>query len=201
MLFKNRVRVAYKWMRKIALLLLLTIIRHVAWADSLNHGLHIDVKRNGRVYVYSAQFDTSLTRCSAYRYLTDYAAKKELPGVVGLSVSRESSDTVNVNITADEPILFFTVRINAVLIYTEKPFNSVAFKQKTGNSIIFKGKWDIIPTLQGSTLLYKGFWEPNTVVPFVILDQFAKNILVNKFTAIAEQADRYKSFSPATCVD
>lgn len=186
---------------KLIFSLSLLMTGNIAWSDAPSHGLQVDVKRDGRVYTYSASFDTSLTKCAAYQYLTDYEAKKELPGVVELLVYRQSANKVKVELTADEPVLFFDVRINSVLEYTEKPFQSIAFRQLSGNSKIFQGNWDIEPNRQGSTFRYKGLWEPDTIVPLFIIDQFAKNILNNKFIAIAELAEKRKGMRPSSCVD
>jgi hypothetical protein len=181
--------------------LLLCLFLNTAWADDAYPGLRVDVKRDGRTYVYSARFATPLSKCLAYRYLTDYEAKKALPGVVNLSVQRESANTVRVALVADEPVLFFSVRIDSVLEYTEKPFEGISFKQRTGNANVFKGKWSIEPSRQGSTLKYKGVWEPDTLVPLIVLDQFAEQILTEKFTAIAEQAEKYQGVRPVGCAD
>ncbi len=186
---------------KIKLFLLLLMTSNVVWSDAFNHGLQVDVKREGRIYAYSARFETSLTKCAAYHFLTDYAAKKELPGVVELLVYRQSAGKVKVELTADEPVLFFNVRINSVLEYTEKPFAGIAFRQLSGNSKMFQGSWDIEPNPQGSTFRYQGLWEPDTIVPLIILDQFAKNILNDKFVAIAGLAEKHKVLRTANCVE
>lgn len=188
------------------LFLLLLMVSNIVWSDAYNHGLQVDVKREGRIYTYSARFDTSLTKCAAYHFLTDYEAKKELPGVVELLVHRQAAGKVKVELTADEPVLFFNVRINSVLEYTEKPFGSISFRQLSGNSKMFQGNWDIEPNSherdsQGSTFRYRGLWEPDTIVPLIILDQFAKNVLNDKFVAIAGLAEKHKAIRTANCVD
>lgn len=188
-------------MMKLIFSLLLLMTGNIAWSDAPSHGLQVDVKRDGRVYTYSASFDTSLTKCAAYHYLTDYESKKELPGVVELLVYRQSANKVKVELTADEPVLFFDVRINSVLEYTEKPFGSISFRQLSGNSKMFQGSWGIESNPHGSTFRYKGLWEPDTIVPLIILDQFAKSILYDKFIAIAELAEKRKSVRPTNCVD
>ena len=183
------------------LFLLLLMMSNAAWPQANPHDLQVAVKREGRVYDYSASFDTPLSKCQAYGYLTDYEAKKALPGVVSISVQRKSAETARVELTADEPVLFFSVRINSVMEYTEKPFQSVSFVQSSGNSIIFQGRWNIEPGKNGSTLSYKGLWEPDTVIPLIILDQFAVDILTSKFSAIAELAAKYRGGRRLACAD
>lgn len=193
--------VAKQFFGVMKLILLLFMTSNIACSEVQYPGLQVDVKRDGRVYTYSASFDTSLTKCAAYHYLTDYEAKKELPGVVELLVYRQSANKVKVELTADEPVLFFDVRINSVLEYTEKPFGSISFRQLSGNSKMFQGNWGIESNTHGSTFRYKGLWEPDTIVPLIILDQFAKNILYDKFIAIAELAEKHKGMRQASCVE
>lgn len=186
---------------KQVLFFLLFMINNSAWSDADHYGLQVGVKREGRVYAYSASFNTPLTKCMAYEYLIDYESKKALPGVVEILVHRQSANNAKVEITADEPILFFNVRINSVLEYTEKPFEGISFRQLTGNSKIFQGVWVIEPNKNGSLLFFKGLWEPETIAPLIVLDQFANQIITNKFSAIAELAEKYKSMRPTACVD
>jgi hypothetical protein len=179
----------------------LFLISNSAWSDADHYGLQVDVKREGRVYAYTASFNSSLTKCNAYQYLIDYESKKALPGVVDISVHRQSPFKAKVEVTADEPVLFFDVRIKSVLEYTEKPFEGVSFMQLSGNSIMFQGKWDIKPNSGGTRIRFKGVWEPDTIVPLVILDQFANQVITDKFIAIAELAEKYKGLRPAACID
>lgn len=85
--------------------------------------------------------------------------------------------------------------------YTEKPFDSIAFTQLTGDSKTFQGSWDIEPNHQGSTLRFKGFWEPDTLIPLFIIDHFAKNGLIDRFSAIAQLAEKRKDILSTSCVD
>lgn len=188
-------------MVRLLLFALLLFAGQIARSDDDVYGLHVDVTRLGRVYTYNASFNTSLKKCGAYRYLTDYAAKKALPGVLDLAVSRLSANKARVELTADEPVLFFDVRVNSLLEYTEKPFERIVFRQLSGNSKMFQGSWRIEPNRTGSTLRYKGEWEPDTMIPLLIIDQFAEGIVRDKFTAIAQLAEKYQATPPAGCVD
>ena len=84
--------------------------------------------------------------------------------------------------------------------YTEKPFDNITFTQLRGDSKTFQGNWDIEPNLQGSTLRFKGLWEPDTLIPLFVIDHFAKNGLIDKFSAIAELAEQRKGLEPAGCL-
>ena len=114
---------------------------------------------------------------------------------------RESANTVRVERTADEQVLFFHVRLHSVMEYTEKPFDRIEFTQLTGDSKTFQGNWLIEPNLQGSTLKFQGLWEPDTLIPLFIIDHFAKNGLVDRFSAIARLAEKRKDLLSSSCGD
>src|SRR5271169_3365447 len=185
--------------RILFLLLIMTI--NVGWADDHYPGLQVDVKREGRVYTITASFDTPLSRCASYRYLTDYAGAKDLPGVIESVAYPQSANHVKVDRTADEHVLFFHFRIHSVMEYTEKPFDSISFTQLTGDSKMFQGNWEIEPNQQGSTLRFNGSWEPDTLIPLFIIDHFAKNGLIDRFSAIAHLAEKRKDLLSTSCMD
>jgi hypothetical protein len=114
---------------------------------------------------------------------------------------RESANKVKVDRIADEHILFFNVRLHSVVEYTEKPFDRVAFTQLSGDSKAFHGSWQIVPNQQGSTLRFRGFWEPDSLIPFFIIDHFAKNGLRDKFGAIAQLAEQRKGKLSNSCIN
>ena len=187
-------------MTKLILFLLLFVTsNNLAWSDADSHGLQVDVKREGHQYTFNARFSTSLSSCAAYRYLTDYEAAKNLPGVLESKAYRQSANKVKVERTADEHILFFYVRLRSVMEYTEKPFDNITFSQVAGDSKVFQGSWDIEPNQQGSTFKFKGVWEPDTLIPYFVIDHFAKNGLLDKFNAIAELAEKRKDMQPTSC--
>ncbi len=170
-----------------------------AWSDAHYPGLLVDVKREGSLYTFTASFDTPLTKCAAYHYLTDYEAAKNLPGVIESLAFRQSANKVKVDRTADEHILFFHVRLHSVMEYTEKPFDGVEFSQLMGDSKSFKGSWHIESNAQGSTLSFHGLWEPDTILPLFVIDHFAAHGLTDKFTAIAELAEKRKDLLSTQC--
>jgi hypothetical protein len=188
-------------MTKLILFLLLSVTNNFAWPDAHYHGLQVDVKREGDLYTFIASFDTPLTKCAAYRYLTDYEAAKNLPGVIKSVAYRQSANKVKVDRTADEHILFFNVRLHSVMEYTEKPFDHIEFTQLKGDSKAFQGSWDIVPNQQGSTLRFRGFWEPDTLIPLFVIDHFARNGLLDKFNTIAQLAEQHKDMLPTSCID
>ena len=188
-------------MRKKILFGLLLTLTNIAWSDTLYPGLRVDVKRDGKLYAFTASFDTSLSKCAAYQYLTDYEAAKKLPGVVESLAFRESGNTVKVDRTADERILFFHVRLHTVMEYTENPMDGISFTQISGDSKSFQGNWHIFPKQQGSTIKFEGSWEPDTLIPLFVIDHFAKNDLADRFSAVAKLAESRSGLSATSCVD
>jgi hypothetical protein len=170
-----------------------------AWPDTAYPGLLVDVKREGSQYAFTASFDTSLTQCAAYHYLTDYEAAKYLPGVIESLAYRQSSNKVRVDRTADEQVLFFHVRLHSVMEYTEKPFDRIEFSQLSGDSKTFRGAWNIEPNPQGSTFRFSGVWEPDTLIPLFIIDHFARNGLVDRFSAMARLAEKRREILSPRC--
>lgn len=173
----------------------------LAWSGTQYPGLQVEVNRVGSLYTFNASFDTPLTKCAAYHYLTDYEAAKSLPGVVESLAFRESASRVRVERIADEHVLFFHVRLHSIMEYTEKPYESIAFAQMSGDSKMFQGNWSIEPKQQGSTLRFQGLWEPDTLIPLFIIDHFAKNGLVDRFSAIAQLAEKRKDTLSTQCED
>jgi hypothetical protein len=188
-------------MTKLIIFGLLLMASTLVWSDTPYSGLQVDVTREGSQYSFSASFDTPLTTCAAYHYLTDYEAAKLLPGVVESTALRESVNKVKVDRIADERVLFFHVRLHSVMEYTEKPFDRIEFTQLTGDSKTFQGNWLIEPNRQGSTLKFQGLWEPDTLIPLFVIDHFARNGLIDRFSAIARLAEKRKDLLSSSCGD
>jgi hypothetical protein len=183
----------------LAALLLMTA--NVACAGNPYPGLQVDVSREGARYTLLASFDTPLSRCAAYNYLTDYEAATLLPGVIESRAVREADGKVRVDRTADERILFMRIRLHSVMEYTEQAQNGIEFNQLSGDSKHFQGSWRIEPNLQGTTLRFQGQWEPDTLIPLFIIDHFARHGLLDRFSAIAQLAQERKDILSASCID
>lgn len=186
-------------MHKHIVFLLMFIIASAARSDIYQPELKVEVNRIGNVYSLAAQFHSSLTKCAAYHYLTDYEAAKELPGVIESVSVRQSADTVRVDRTADEQVLFLRVRLRSVMEYKERPADGISFYQVQGDSKRFQGSWHVAPNLHGSTFYFQGIWEPDTVIPLFVIDHFAKNGLKDRFGAIAQLAERNKGAWSNSC--
>ncbi|MDD4911527.1 MAG: hypothetical protein PHP57_04480 [Sideroxydans sp.] len=186
-------------MHKYVLFIFLLIAPSVAMSDTHQPNLQVEVNRVGSVYSLAARFDSSLTQCAAYRYLTDYEAAKGLPGVVESNAVRISPDTVMVERVADERVLFMRIRLRSKMEYKEQPKKGISFTQMSGDSKRFEGNWHIDARPHGSTLLFEGTWEPDTVIPLFVIDHFAKNGLIDRFGSIAQLAEKNKSVLSDHC--
>lgn len=186
-------------MHKHIVFLLLFIVAGAARSDSYQPNLQVEVNRVGNIYSLAAQFRSSLTKCAAYHYLTDYEAAKNLPGVIESNSVRQTSDTVMVDRVADEQVLFLRVRLRSKMEYKEMPLDGISFTQLEGDSKRFEGSWHIDSHPQGSTFRFQGVWEPDTVIPLFIIDHFAKNGLIDRFGAIAQLAERNKGTLSNSC--
>jgi len=180
---------------------ILLTIAMPAWAGEQSDGVQVQVNRQGSLYTFAASFDTTLSQCAAYHYLTDYDAAKLLPGVISSSAVRESDDRVRVDRVTDEQVMFFHVRLRSVMEYTESPFDRITFTQLSGDSKMFRGNWIIEPLPTGSRLIFQGVWEPDTVLPLFIIDHFARHGLVDRFSAIASLAEQRKELETRRCTD
>jgi hypothetical protein len=180
---------------------MLLIFTPVAWSGEPYPGLVVDVNRDGNLYALTASFDSPLSQCASYQYLTDYEAAKKLPGVVESVAFRQSNNKVRVERTVDEHVLLFHVRLHSTLEYTEDPMFGISFIQLSGDSKSFQGNWQIIPNRGGSTLKFEGLWEPDTLLPLFVIDHFAKHDLADRFSAVARLAEARSALTPSICLN
>jgi hypothetical protein len=164
-----------------------------------DNALQVSVQRTGDTYLLNASFDTSLSQCAAYRYLTDYESATKLPGILDSKAFRETDNTVKVERTAEERVLFMRIHLHSVMKFTEYPNNKLTFTQLSGDSKSFSGSWLIEPNTSGSTLQFEGRWEPDTVLPLFIIDHFAKHDLEKRFGEIARLAEAQNTLQTAKC--
>lgn len=169
------------------------------WAEDADP-LQLSVQREDGLYHITASFNTSLSPCAAYNFLTDYDAADQMPGVLESHSTRENANMVKVDRIGDEKILFFHVHLKSTLEFTEYPQHSVAFVQLAGDSKRFEGAWEIEDRPQGgSTFRFTSVWQPDTVIPLFIIDYFAKKKLSAKFTYMAQFAEQRKEELSASC--
>ncbi len=170
-----------------------------AGAEAPVPNVQVEVKREGSLYTFTASLDTPLSECAAYHYLTDYDAARQLPGMIESLAFRETPNRVRVERTADEKVLFFYVRMHSVMEYIEQPYQGITFTQLSGDSKRLEGNWVVERAALGSKLRFRGIWEPDSVIPLFIIDHFAKNGLIERFSDIVTLAEKRKSSLSNTC--
>jgi hypothetical protein len=188
-------------MYKIIAFVFIFIVCGTAKADIHQPKVQVEVQRVGHIYALGVRLQSSLSKCAAYQYLTDYDAAKGLPGMVESTAVRQSADTVMIDQTTDEQVLFLRVRLHSKMEYKEQPMEGISFIQIEGDSKRFEGKWHIHPNAQGSILHFEGLWEPDTVIPLFVIDHFARNGLIDRFGEIAALAEKNKGMLTNRCAN
>jgi hypothetical protein len=179
-------------------LIFLFIIQSV-WADNSDKLFNVQssVVRQGDTFLIYASYQTPLNACQAYRFLTDYEAAKKVPGVIESKATRQSSDKVLVERSAEEKILFFSVKLHTLIEYTEYPIKGTEFTQIRGDSKKFSGKWSIEPHTLGSVIKYEGILEPDSTLPMFVLKYFIENNLEDRFKFMAKMSAERKTLDVA----
>ncbi|MCE7504823.1 hypothetical protein LZG75_01045 [Polynucleobacter sp. IMCC30063] len=170
-----------------------------ALAQSFDHQVKVNVSNTGDLFEINASFKTPLNNCDAYRYLTDYAAAKKIPGVLESEVTRKSDSVAIVNRTISQSVLFFSITIKTTIEYTELPYAGADFKQIAGDAKMFKGTWRIKPEDTGTNFIYRSIIEPNTIVPNFIISSYIKNDLQQQFLEIAKHSITNNSKTYLAC--
>lgn len=159
----------------------------------------VSVQRVDDQFNVDATYQTPLNACQAYRYLTDYEAAKNIPGVVESKVTRQSANKVLVERTADETILLFRVRLSSQIEYIEHPYSGTDFHQVKGDSKVFKGKWTTHPNDEGTLFHYQGVVVLESVFPMFVIEYFIKNSIKDRFAVMARMAKERKHLQVAQC--
>jgi hypothetical protein len=181
-------------MRKMMTLILL-LFAHASWADGEFDRFNVQAKvvRQDDTFLFVASYQTPLNQCQAYRYLTDYEAAKKVPGVTESKPTRISSNKVLVERSAEEKILFFSVKLHTLIEYTEYPIKGTEFTQIKGDSKRFSGKWSVEPSSVGSVIKYEGVLEPDSHLPMFIIKYFIENSLEDRFKIMAKLSAERKT--------
>lgn len=170
-----------------------------ASSDIEEFKVRVSVTRVDDQFNVDASYQTPLNSCQAYRYLTDYEAAKNVPGVVESKATRLSANRVLVERSADETILMFRVRLSSQIEYIEHPYSGTDFHQVKGDSKVFKGKWSILANDEGTLLHYQGIVVLESVFPMFVVEYFIKNNIKDRFAVMARMAKARKDLQVAQC--
>lgn len=185
-------------MKKIITLVGLLICQ-ICFADGDFDRFNVQAKviRQDDTFLFTASFQTPLTACQAYRYLTDYEAAKKVPGVTESKSTRISGNKVLVERSAEEKILFFTIKLYSLIEYTEQPIKGTEFIQVKGDSKRFSGKWFVEPNILGSVIRHEGVLEPDSHLPMFVIKYFIENRLEDRFKTMAKLSAERKTIEVA----
>lgn len=184
------------------LVCLLVVLSSVVCGMSINpddFDVQVDVIHQEDVFRITASYKTPLNLCQAYRYLTDYEAAKNIPGILESKYTRLSANKVSVERLADETILLFRVRLNSVLEYIEYPYFGTEFTQVKGNAKSFVGKWQLESFADGTTFKYQGVVSLDSSIPMFVIEYFIKSNMRQKFAAMASIAAERKNLAVSSC--
>ena len=116
-------------------------------AHAEDYKIKVDVSQQGPVFHTQASFYLPLSVCQAYRYLTDYDAATQIPGVVASTSTRTDVNKVRVERLLQERILFFPIKMRMVLDVSELPQQGTDFVQISGEAKSYKGTWRLASPL------------------------------------------------------
>jgi hypothetical protein len=158
-----------------------------------DYKIKVDVTQQGNVFHTQASFYLPLNGCQSYRYLTDYDAATNIPGVVASTTTRLDARKARVERLLQERILFFPIKMRMVLEVTELPNQGTDFVQISGEAKSYKGAWRLEPDGGGTLFKYRTESEPDSFLPKAVIEYFIKNRLNSSFEAIAKAgAERVK---------
>ncbi|WP_415836154.1 SRPBCC family protein [Polynucleobacter antarcticus] len=168
--------------------------------DSKNpYVLEVDVSRVDKRIQVEASYRVPMSMCAAYGFLTDYEAAKNIPGILESKVISRAGNKVQVERLIQERILFIPIEIRSVVEYSENLNQSLDFYQISGNTKYYKGTWRL--TNQGNMILFKyqSVFEPNSLMPNLVIEYFIENSIYRRFERMAENAYLYGQSQLLTC--
>ena len=147
--------------------------------------LKVNVTRHGEVFKTEASFRLPLNTCQAYRFITDYDAATQIPGVLSSQSMRIDKQRVRVERVLRERILFFPIDMRMVLEFTERPGKGTDFVQISGQAKSYQGSWRIDADGTGTLFVYQTQSVPDSAMPGAVVEYFIKNRLGKSFEAMA----------------
>lgn len=158
-----------------------------AWSqDGADFGLVVDVTQKDATFVTQASFRLPLKLCQAWRYLIDYDAAVEIPGVIESKSLRSGPNKVRVTRVLEDRILFIPIRMRTVLDFTELPNQGTDFVQVEGQTKSHQGAWRLQADGDATVFRYNAVTEPDSALPNAVIRYFVSNRLRSSFVAMAQ---------------
>jgi hypothetical protein len=173
-------------LRWCAWIIALCCLAGVAKADADDYKIKVNVVQQGNIFQTHASFSLPLNLCQAYRYITDYDAATNIPGVVESTTTRMDAHRVRVERLLQERILFFPIKMRMVLEVMELPSQGTDFVQISGEAKFYKGSWRLEQDANGTLFKYRAESEPDSLFPKAVIEYFIKNRLNSSFEAMAK---------------
>lgn len=164
-----------------------------AWGQSDTYQLQVDVQQKDRTFVTQARFELPLQPCQAWRYLTDYDAATNIPGIVSSRTTRLDEHRVRIERVMKDRILLFPIQMRSVMEYKEVPEQGTDFLQMEGEAKSHKGSWRLEARDAGTLFLYSATSEPDSSLPMSVIQYFVHKRLHASFAAMAEQGASRKN--------
>ena len=150
-----------------------------------DYDLKVNVTRQGEVFKTEASFRLPLNACQAYRFITDYDAATQIPGVLSSHATRLDKQRVRVERVLRERILFFPIDMHMVLEFTERPGKGTDFVQISGQAKSYQGSWRLESGGASTVFAYQTQSVPDSAMPGAVVEYFIKNRLIKSFEAMA----------------
>lgn len=182
------------WMdlwRKWAIFFCLYGMSLVASGKPEDYELKINVTRVGDAFQTDASFRLPMNACQAYRFITDYDAATNIPGVLSSQTTRIDKQHARVERVLRERILFFSVDMHMVLEFTERPGKGTDFVQVSGQAKSYQGSWRLSQQGENTQFVYQTVSVPDSSLPAAVLEYFIKNRLSKSFEAMASMGGAY----------
>ena len=157
------------------------------------YDVQVTVSPIGERLQINASYAVPINICSAYSFITDYEASKNIPGIIDAKIISRLGNKVRVRRVIEEEILFFHVQLRSVVEYTEVPYQLLSFEQISGDAKFYKGTWKLLTDKDKTVFKYDSVVELDSVIPSFVISYFIKNNIRNRFEVMAKKAAQHKT--------
>lgn len=152
----------------------------------------------GRLQI-QASYSIPINICSAYAFITDYEAAKNIPGILEAKIISRAGNKVRVNRVIEEQVLFFPIEMRSVMEYIETPNRLLTFEQISGDTKLYKGSWRLASDKGKTSFKYEAWVEPDSFIPSAVIEYFMKNSIRGRFELMAQRASQHKAVEKLAC--
>lgn len=170
-----------------------------AQENANSYDVQVTVNHLGGRLQISASYTVPINICSAYTFLTDYEASKNIPGIIEAKIISRIGNKVRINRVIEEEILFFHVELKSMIEYTETPYQLISFEQISGDAKFYKGTWRLVSEKNKTAFKYDSLFEFDSLVPAFVISYFIKNNIRSRIEVMAKHATQHKTVDIAKC--